>query len=87
MEEVEAFIRAGKLYQDGYICISNRFHIVGRIDREDWLELMAKDRFMTLEEFVKLQFDFKEYYIRVLSKDTFTVDPQVYKLLKSQHNF
>lgn len=81
-----------ELHTAGYIGISNKFCIVGRIDRSDWLEVMAKARLCTVADFYALDGSgvderHKEHYIRVHSKDTITVDPLVYKSLKQLTNF
>ena len=75
---------AEELTKLGYRRTSNAYCIVSRIDREDWLDVLAKQRHCSVADFYNVDgsgigANHKEHYIRVHSKDNLTVHPRVYK--------
>lgn len=44
VNETAAFVLAGELMQKGYRRVSNAYCRVARIDREDWLDFLARQR-------------------------------------------
>ena len=82
-EELEAFMAAGELNRLGYRRISNRYKLVARIDRDDWLDVLALQLRCCRADFYKLDGtgianNWKDHYIRVYSEDKLTVSPAVY---------
>jgi len=83
--DAETAIRiAEELTKLGYRKTSNAYCLVSRIDREDWLEVLAKQRHCSRADFYNvdgsgISDSHKEHYIRVHSKDNLTVHPNVYK--------
>jgi len=86
-DELEAWVIAGKLMKEGYRKTSNAYCRVSRIDREDWLDVLAKERHCSRADFYNVDGfgigdQHRDYYVRVHSKDTLTVSPKVLKLMK-----
>ena len=86
-DEFDVEIFAIDLSKKGYIGISNAYCHVGRVDREDWLEVMARARNCSPSRFYKLDgsgIDPREteHYIRCHTKDTHTIHPKIYQRLK-----
>lgn len=86
-DELTAFLKAGELTQKGYRKVSNKYQMVARIDREDWLDILAKKLNCCRADFYKLDGTgisdtWKDHYVRVHSQDRLTVGPEIYKLMK-----
>lgn len=86
-DDVEALFTAHELTKKGYRKTSNAYCIVSRIDREDWLDMLAKQRRCSKADFYNIDGSgvgdrHRDYYIRVFSKDKLTVSPKVMKLMK-----
>ena len=87
-DELTAFLKAGDLTQKGYRKISNKYKIVSRIDRDDWMDVLAKKLNCCRADFYMLDGsgiadNWKDHYIRVYSEDKLTVSPEIYKLMKA----
>lgn len=81
-----AAVYAQDLYAKGYRRTSNAFCIVSRIDRDDWLDVLAKERYCSRADFYNVDGtgigdQHRDYYVRVYSKDKHTVAPEVVKLI------
>ena len=86
-DELTAETFAIDLAKKGYQGISNAYCIVGRIDRNDWIEVLAKARNCSPSRFYKLDGSGvdpreKEYYIRSYTKDKLTIHPKIYQRMK-----
>lgn len=86
-DDFVAEIVAFDLAKKGYRGISNAFCRVSRIDREDWLDVLARERHCSRADFYNLDGSgigdqHRDYYIRAFSKDTLTVHPQIYQQLR-----
>jgi hypothetical protein len=86
-DDVEAFVTAGELMSKGYRKTSNAYCIVSRVDREDWLEVMARQRNCSVADFYNVdgtgvRDSHRDHYIRVFSEDNLTVSPKVLRLMK-----
>ena len=90
-EEVDKLVAlawAQDLISQGYRRTSNAYCIVSRIDREDWLTVMAKERHLTIADFHNLDGSgvpdhHRDHYVRVHSKDNHTVHPAILRLIPS----
>mgnify|MGYP000240607838 CR=1 FL=1 len=83
-DEFTVWFFAGDLNKQGYRRVSNNYCLVARIDREDWLEVLAKQRHCSVADFYNVDgsgigANHKDHYIRVHSKDVHTVHPDIYK--------
>ena len=86
-DDVEAFVTAGELMAKGYRKTSNAYCMVSRVDREDWLEVMAAQRNCSVADFYNIdgtgvRDSHRGHYIRVFSEDNLTVSPKVLRLMK-----
>ena len=82
-EELEAFMAAGELTKLGYRRVSNKYKLVSRIDREDWLDVLATQLRCCRADFYMMDGsgiadNWKEHFCRVYSQDKLTVSPAVY---------
>jgi hypothetical protein len=87
-DEVAAFVTAGELMAKGYRKTSNAYCMVSRIDREDWLDVLAKERRCSRADFYNVDGSgvgdqHRDHYIRVFSEDTLTVHPMVLRKMRS----
>lgn len=74
---------ASELNQQGYRRCSNAYCMIARIDRDDWLDVLAKERRCSRADFYNvdgsgISNQHRDHYIRVHSKDEHTVHPAVY---------
>ena len=86
-DELTAFTIAGDLMIKGYRKTSNAYCMVSRIDREDWLDVLAGQRRCSRADFYNVDGSgvgdqHRDHYIRVFSKDTLTVSPKVLRFMK-----
>lgn len=70
----------------GYRRVSNAYCLVAKIDREDWLEILAGRMRCSVAHFYNrdgsgISNDWKDHYIRVYSKDTHCVGPSRIRLI------
>lgn len=84
----EEFKLAKEYHEGGYICISNRYHMIGRPDREDWHIVLAKQMRCAPADFYKrdgsgkLCERWREHYIRCFTKDKLEISEYTYNYLK-----
>lgn len=86
-DELVAEVFAVDLTKKGYRGISNAYCIIGRIDREDWLDVMAAQRNCSRADFYNVDGSgigdqHKEHYVRCFTKDTLTIHPMIYQRMK-----
>lgn len=86
--EVETWLLAGELMNKGYRRVSNAYCRVARIDREDWLDVLARQRRCSRADFYNLDGSgisdqHRDYYIRTFSKDELTIHPEICHRVKS----
>ncbi len=80
-----AIPRAKKLHEQGYITISNKYHMIGKVDREDWFEYMNREHFFgRLKNGPDEQW--REHYIRCYSTDILTIPSFEFTALKKIRN-
>jgi hypothetical protein len=87
-EEVSAAVQAARLTSAGYRRVSNKHRIVSRIDREDWLEHLARKMRQAPADFIlkdgtgRVSPAWCDHYRRIYSKDTITVSSEaVFRLI------
>lgn len=89
-EELEAFLAAGALTRLGYRRISNKYKIVSRIDRDDWLDVLATKLHCCRADFYMMDGsgigdNWKEHFCRVYSQDKLTVSAAVYSKMAKRY--
>lgn len=72
----------------GYRKTSNAYCIVSRIDRDDWVEKLARERYCSVADFYNVDGtgigdQHRDYYVRVHSKDKLTVHPRILQKMKA----
>lgn len=82
------WLLSGELMQKGYRRISNAYCTVARIDREDWLDVLAKQRHCSRADFYNVDGSgisdrHRDQYVRCFSKDKLTVHPAICRQIKS----
>jgi hypothetical protein len=86
-DELVAEVFALELAKKGYIGVSNAYCQIGRIDRIDWLDVMARARHCSRADFYNVDGSgigeqHREHYVRCHTKDLLTVHPQIYQRMK-----
>lgn len=80
------------LIASGYRRVSNRYRLVARIDRPDWIDILARDLLRSPAEFYvpgakEPAGMWADHYRRCFSRDTLTLDPDVfYQIPTSCHD-
>lgn len=68
-----------RLTARGYRRTSRSYGMVSRIDRSDWIDVLAERLLRTCDEMRKMIHEqpgqWEDFYRRVISKDTVTLDP------------
>ena len=87
VDELTAMTFAHDLMKKGYRRTSNAYCIVSRIDCEDWIEKLARERRCSVADFYNVDGSgigdqHRDYYIRVHSKDSLTVHPAILRKIK-----
>ena len=82
LDPLVALTYAKELRDNGYRKTSNAYCHVSRIDRKDWLRVMARERHCSIADFYNVDGsgigdNHEDYYCRVHSKDTLTVHPEI----------
>lgn len=82
LDPTVVFTFAGDLAQQGYRRTSNAFCIISRIDREDWLDVLATSMRTCVANFYNkdgsgVSDRWRDHYVRVYSKDKLTVSPSI----------
>lgn len=88
LDEFIAGTFADDLMRKGYRKTSNAYCMVSRIDRDDWVEKLARERHCSVADFYNqdgsgIGDQHRDYYVRVHSKDKQTVHPQILKKMKA----
>ena len=92
LEKGEAAELAKEYHEGGYIGISNKYHTIGRPDRNDWhiaqAEILrcAPADFYLRDGSGKLCPRWREHYIRCITTDKIEVSELVYDYLKKMQN-
>lgn len=86
-DEEQAKKVADYLMAQGYRKTSNAYCLISRVDREDWLDVLAKERRCSRADFYNVDGSgvgdqHRDHYIRVFSKDNHTVAPEVLRFMK-----
>jgi hypothetical protein len=87
-DELMAMVTAKTLMDQGYRKTSNAYCLVSKIDRDDWVEFLAKERRCSVAHFYNvdgsgISDSHRDYYVRVHSKDKQTVHPLVLSFMKA----
>lgn len=90
VDPVVAMTIAGQLLFNGYRKTSNAYCQVSRIDCDDWLDVLAKEMNCARADFMcvnggGVEDHWRDYYIRVYSRDNLTVSPAVLKFMKKSY--
>ena len=88
VDKLVAITFAKELVDQGYRRTSNAFCTISRIDRSDWLKVMAKDRFCSIADFYNVDGSgigdqHRDHYCRCYSKDKLVVHPAIVRLIPS----
>ena len=86
VDPLVAMTYAHQLKKDGYRKTSNAYCLVTRIDREDWLEVLARERNCSIAHFYNadgsgISDDWRDHYVRCFSRDQHIVHPDVLKYI------
>jgi hypothetical protein len=86
-DEFEATVFAHDLMKKGYRRISNAYCRISRIDREDWVDVMAKERHCSRADFYNVNGSgigdhHRDFYIRTYSEDKLIVHPKIFRKIK-----
>ena len=86
-DEFEATVVAYDLMKKGYRRISNAYCRISRIDRADWVDVMAKERHCSRADFYNVDGSgigdqHRDFYIRTYSEDKLTVHPKIFRKIK-----
>lgn len=86
-DELTAMTVAYQLMKLGYRKTSNAYCMVSRIDRDDWVRVLAEQRRCSEAHFYNVDGSgicdrHRDHYVRVFSKDTLTVHPMVLHKMK-----
>ncbi len=78
---------AAELMEKGYRRTSNAYCSVSRIDRDDWIDVLAKERRCSRADFYNVDGsgignNHRDHYVRVFSEDNLTVAPEVVRYVK-----
>jgi hypothetical protein len=81
-DPILVFAVSGDLYSKGYRRVSNAYCRVARIDREDWLTVLAEQRRCSIAHFYNvdgsgISDQHRDHYVRCHSKDVLTVSPAI----------
>lgn len=87
-DELEMFTLPKHLNDLGYRRVSNAYCKIARIDRPDWLKVMAGHMSCAVADFYDVNGSgvgnrWKDQYVRMYSKDTQTVSPVIFSKIES----
>lgn len=76
-----------ELVEMGYISISNKYRMIGRIDRKDWLTFLARQMQCAVADFYNVDGSgvdkgWEEQYIRVYTRDKMVLNEWDYSEFK-----
>lgn len=88
VDELTAMTFAYELMKKGYRRTSNAYCIVTRIDRDDWVEVLAKQRRCSVADFYNIDGSgigdqHRDHYVRCHSEDQLTVHPTILRKIPS----
>jgi len=88
VDKLVAITFAKELTDQGYRRTSNAFCTVRRIDREDWVTVLAKERHCSIADFYDVDGSgisdrHRDHYCRCFSKDEHVVHPSIVRLIPS----
>lgn len=92
MNELLDEYEASEYHKEGYICISNKYRMIGRPDREDWhIALAEKMRCASADFYLrdgsgKLCPRWYEHYVRVYTTDKLEISETTFNKLKKLNN-
>lgn len=83
-DEFELFLLPAVLIEKGYRRTSRAYSIVSRIDREDWLDVLAEKMNCSRADFYNRNGSgvgdrWRDHYIRCYSADKLTISPALYQ--------
>ena len=82
--------KASRLITKGYRKTSNKYCLASRIDRADWIEVLANQMNRAVADYFdpqgNLSAQWADYYRRCLSEDTIRVDQEVLKFIPSSND-
>lgn len=87
-DRLVAMSYAQHLINNGYRKVSNAYCQVARIDCDDWLDVLAKERHCSRADFYNVDGSgigdqHRDHYVRCFSKDVLTVHPLVMREMKA----
>ena len=82
LDEQKAQSIARELWGKGYRRVSSAYCEVARIDRDDWLDVLARSMNCSRADFYNvngsgIMDQWRDQYVRCYSKDVLTVHPQI----------
>lgn len=88
IDKLVAITHAQELISLGYRRTSNAYCMVSRIDRPDWIQVLASKMHLSVADFHNVDGSgvsdhWKDHYVRVYSKDNLTVHPQILRHVPS----
>jgi hypothetical protein len=88
LDDTHAFLHAGKLQEKGYYKVSNAYCRVARIDRDDWLLVLAKSMNCSVADFYNVDGTgvsnrWRDHYVRCFSEDVLTVSPSIIRRMST----
>lgn len=88
IDELTSVVWAKELMDQGYRKVSNAYCRVARIDREDWLDVLAKHLRCSRADFYNVDGSgigdrWRDHYVRVYSKDKQTVHPLILRKISA----
>ena len=88
LDDLEVMIWAYDLQKKGYRKVSNAYCEVARIDRDDWLDVLASKMNCSRADFYNVNGSgvmdqWRDQYVRCYSKDKLTVHPQIVRKVHS----
>lgn len=77
---------AEDLKQQGYRRVSNAYCQIARIDRDDWIDVLARQMNCTRADFYNRDGSgpadhWRDHYVRGYSRDVHTVHPEILRLI------
>lgn len=88
VNKLVALAYSKELLNQGYRRISNAYCRIARIDRDDWLTVLANERRCSIADFYNVDGSgigdqHRDHYCRCFSKDILVVHPSIIKLMSS----
>ena len=88
LDDLEVMVWAHDLQKKGYRRVSNAYCEVARIDRDDWLDVLASKMNCSRADFYNVNGSgvmdkWRDQYVRYYSKDKLTVHPQILRKIPS----